>query len=105
MLIFSTCIGSRKYLQLSKSVLLGRGSAIIVIGLENQNFIGKLNLEYFFFEYILEFEPDIFNMTFQILNLWYFKGFLLNIPCQKILQHFRIGTQIMFAYQVLAYYL
>ena len=51
------------------SVLLGRGSAIIVIGLENQNFIGKLNLEYFFFEYILEFEPDIFNMTFQILNL------------------------------------
>ena len=87
------------------SVLLGRGSAIIVIGLENQNFIGKLNLEYFFFEYILEFEPDIFNMTFQILNLRYFKGFLLNIPCQKILQHFRIGTQIMFAYQVLAYYL
>ena len=68
-LIFSTCIGSRKYLQLSMSVLLGRGSAIIVIGLENQNFIGKLNLEYFFFEYILEFEPDIFNMTFQILNL------------------------------------
>ena len=47
-LIFSTCIGSRKYLQLSMSVLLGRGSAIIVIGLENQNFIGKLNLEYFF---------------------------------------------------------
>ena len=42
-------IGSRKYLQLSMSVLLGRGSAIIVIGLENQNFIGKLNLEYFFF--------------------------------------------------------
>ena len=68
-LIFSTCIGSRKYLQLSMSVLLGRGSAIIVIGLENQNFIGKLNLECFFFEYILEFEPDIFNMTFQILNL------------------------------------
>ena len=51
------------------SVLLGRGSAIIVIGLENQNFIGKLNLECLSLEYILEFEPDIFNMTFQILNL------------------------------------
>ena len=65
-LIFSTCIGSRKYLQLSMSVLLGRGSAIVVIRLENQNFIGKLNLECLFLEYILEFEPDIFNMTFQI---------------------------------------
>ena len=67
-LIFSTCIGSRKYLQLSMSVLLGRGSAIIVIGLENQNFIGIFKLECFISQerlrIHLEFEPDILNMNF-----------------------------------------
>ena len=47
-LIFNTFIGSMKYLQLLMSVLIGRWSVIVGLGLENQNFIGKLNLEYFF---------------------------------------------------------